>query len=120
VQSALVRLLMRGFGSTNVMTTNTTQLAISVTEAVLAWRKKYQAPGDSAVAAEFAAICQQLLKVLPLVSGFLLGTLAGAIAYVQIGLQCALAAPLLVAGIIIWLLWSDRSGSGPTADVRLS
>lgn len=42
VQSALVRLLMRGFGSTNVMTTNTTQLAIDVTEVLLCWRKKHR------------------------------------------------------------------------------
>jgi uncharacterized membrane protein YoaK (UPF0700 family) len=120
VQSALVRLLIQGFGSTNVMTTNTTQLAIHVTEAVLAWRKKHQMPGDSATAAEFAATCQQLLKVLPLVLGFLLGTLAGAIAYVQLGLWCVLAAMLLVAGLIIWSLWPERGRSAPNRDTRPS
>jgi uncharacterized membrane protein YoaK (UPF0700 family) len=119
VQSALVRLMMSEFGSTNVMTTNTTQLAISVTEAMLGWRKKRQTPEDPGTAAEFTATCQQLLKVLPMVFGFLLGTLAGAIAYVQIGFQCALAAPLLVAGMIIWLLWSERDRSAPNTDPRL-
>jgi uncharacterized membrane protein YoaK (UPF0700 family) len=102
VQSALVRLLMRETGSTNVMTTNTTQLAINVTEAALAWRKKCQMPEHAATAADFTAACRQLLKVLALILGFLLGTLAGAIAYVQMGLACGVVALLLVAGLIIW------------------
>ena len=37
VQSALVRLLMRGVASTNVMTTNTTLLAINAAEILLGW-----------------------------------------------------------------------------------
>jgi uncharacterized membrane protein YoaK (UPF0700 family) len=118
VQSTLVRLLMPSFGSTNVMTNNTTQLAIYLTEALLAWRKRYRMPGDSATTAEFAATCQQLFKVLPLVLGFLLGTLAGAIAYVQIGLWCALAAMLLVAGMIAWSLWSERRRNAPIPDAQ--
>jgi hypothetical protein len=56
---------------------NMTQLAINLTEAVLAWRKKRQTPEDPATTAEFTATCQQFLKVLPLVLGFLLGALAG-------------------------------------------
>jgi hypothetical protein len=36
-QSALVRLLARGGISTNVMTTNTTLIAINTTEALLGW-----------------------------------------------------------------------------------
>ena len=37
VQSALIRLLVQGSPSTSVMTTNTTQLAIDITEFALAW-----------------------------------------------------------------------------------
>src|ERR1035441_1316246 len=37
VQSALVRLLMRGVASTNVMTTNTTVVAIDITEILITW-----------------------------------------------------------------------------------
>jgi uncharacterized membrane protein YoaK (UPF0700 family) len=37
MQSASVRLMMKGVASTNVMTTNTTQIAIDATELVLAW-----------------------------------------------------------------------------------
>src|SRR5215475_5800387 len=40
VQSALVRLTMRGMASTNVMTTNTTQLAIDVAQWLLAWHAR--------------------------------------------------------------------------------
>jgi uncharacterized membrane protein YoaK (UPF0700 family) len=112
VQSALVRLLMRGFGSTNVMTTNTTQLAIDVTEAMLAWRKKRRLPGDAATAAEFEAACRQLSKLLPLVLGFLLGTLVGATAYVQAGLWCVVAPMLFIAGLIAWSLHSERGTAG--------
>jgi hypothetical protein len=36
-QSALVRLPMRNVASTNVMTTNTTMLAISASETLLGW-----------------------------------------------------------------------------------
>jgi uncharacterized membrane protein YoaK (UPF0700 family) len=120
VQSALVRLLMGEFGSTNVMTSNTTQLAINVTEATLAWRKKRQMPEDAAAAAEFTAAGRQLLKMLALILGFLLGTLAGAIAYVQMGLACAVVAPLLVAGLIIWTFWSERGRRAPNRDTQLS
>jgi uncharacterized membrane protein YoaK (UPF0700 family) len=120
VQSALVRLLIRDFGSTNVMTTNTTQLAINATEAALAWRKKRRVPEDPASAAEFTAISRHLLGVLSLVLGFLLGTIAGAIAYAQIGLWCALAPMLIVAGLITWSLWPERGRSASNPDTRLS
>jgi drug/metabolite transporter (DMT)-like permease len=42
-QSALVRLLMRGVASTNVMTTNTTMLAINAAEILLAWFERRKA-----------------------------------------------------------------------------
>jgi uncharacterized membrane protein YoaK (UPF0700 family) len=120
VQSALVRLLMREFGSTNVMTTNTTQLAIYATEAVLTWRKKRQVTKDVEIAAAFTATCRQLRELLPLVLGFLLGTVAGALAYLQIGWWCVLAPILLVASMIIWSLWFERGRSASNPDARLS
>jgi uncharacterized membrane protein YoaK (UPF0700 family) len=120
VQSALVRLLMREFGSTNVMTTNTTQLAIDVTKALLSWRKKRRMPEHPAAADDLAASIQQLLKLLPLLVAFLLGTIAGAIGYVLIGLWCALAPMLVVAGVITWSVWSGSGRAAPHADTRLS
>src|SRR4029077_16104956 len=54
-QSATVRLLMRSVASTNVMTTNTTDIAIDATELVLAWRAGPRAPPRAAGAAAHAA-----------------------------------------------------------------
>ena len=48
VQSALVRLLMRGVASTNVMTTNTTQFAIDSAELLLEWRAHRRGGGQGA------------------------------------------------------------------------
>src|SRR5215475_13109258 len=47
-QSATVRLLMRDVASTNVMTTNTTQIGIDATELLLAWQARRRAPADAA------------------------------------------------------------------------
>jgi uncharacterized membrane protein YoaK (UPF0700 family) len=55
VQSALVRLLLRGMASTNVMTTNTTQIAIDATQAAMSWgaaprrRSRHGAPARGRV-----------------------------------------------------------------------
>jgi uncharacterized membrane protein YoaK (UPF0700 family) len=118
VQSTLVRLLMPGFGSTNVMTNNTTQLAISLTRAMLAWRKRHPAPDDSATVSEYSATCRQLIEVLLLVIGFLFGTVAGSVAYLQFGLWCALAPMFLLGGLITWSLWSERPRSVPGSELR--
>jgi hypothetical protein len=55
MQSATVRLLMKSVASTNVMTTNTTQIAIDATELVLAWQAHRRAPAHAAAAAAYAA-----------------------------------------------------------------
>ena len=44
-QSATVRLMTRNVASTNVMTTNTTQIAIDATELLLAWQARRRRPG---------------------------------------------------------------------------
>src|SRR5262249_56502451 len=54
-QSATVRLLMRDVASTNVVTTNTTQIGIDASELVFAWQARRRAPADAAVAAAYAA-----------------------------------------------------------------
>jgi len=78
VQSAMVRLLMSGVASTNVMTTNTTQLAIDCTLVLLAsWRRKFRGVASPAV----RAARERLSGTLPIAVGFLLGTAAGALAY---------------------------------------
>jgi uncharacterized membrane protein YoaK (UPF0700 family) len=105
VQSALVRLLMKGVASTNVMTSNTTQLAIDVTQFFIAWRARRRAPADATAAAEFAAAGGRCVRLLPIVLGFLVGTAAGAVAYLVAGLWCLALTVGIVLALAIWASW---------------
>lgn len=105
-QSALVRLLMRGTASTNVMTTSTTQIAIDATQ--LAWTGLRH--GKDALPAEAArqreACRRRLRSGLPLPLAFLLGTLAGASGFAWLGVP-VLAAPVAAVGALA--VWAGRS-----------
>jgi uncharacterized membrane protein YoaK (UPF0700 family) len=100
VQSALVRL--EGAPSTNVMTSNTTQLAIDATDLALAWRERRRAPGDAALAAEHVRARARLDTLWPVILGFLVGTLVGALAYARFDLWCIVAAIGLAGALAIW------------------
>jgi uncharacterized membrane protein YoaK (UPF0700 family) len=100
-QSALVRLLMRGVASTNVMTTNTTQLAIDVADLVIAWRDRRAGVDAGAGMAAARAKCATLV---PIVLGFLGGTLAGALAFMLIGPLCVVVAVAIVLALTIWAM----------------
>jgi len=100
MQSALVRLM--GYPSTNVMTTNTTQLAIDVAELAMAWRARRRSPADATIAAEYAGVRDRLAVLGPIVLGFLAGTIAGAVAYVGLDLWCVLVAVVATAGLAGW------------------
>jgi uncharacterized membrane protein YoaK (UPF0700 family) len=100
VQSALVRLLMPGVASTNVMTTNTTLFAIDTGEFLLGWHGKRR--GDAEAVAQYAAARERLSQLIPLGIGFLAGTVAGAFGYVWFGLWCLLAVLALLLGLIVW------------------
>jgi uncharacterized membrane protein YoaK (UPF0700 family) len=104
VQSALVRLLVQGSPSTNVMTTNTTQLAIDTTELVLSWWRHGGMPGDMKAAGEYVEIKRRLNKLWPVMLGFLLGTLAGAVAYVRFDLWCVVLAIAIVGALSVWAI----------------
>jgi uncharacterized membrane protein YoaK (UPF0700 family) len=105
-QSApLVKLLMHGTPSTNVMTTNTTQVAILATKAVLCRYAQRIATADSA-AAQLASTEDRLTAVLLVVSGFLTGTIVGALAYSALDLWCLLAPVAAILGLVIWSLQS--------------
>jgi uncharacterized membrane protein YoaK (UPF0700 family) len=101
VQSALVRLLMKGVASTNVMTTNTTQITIDATQLLLL----RMCPGgvDSAETSRQHEVCRRRFRSgLPLPLGFVVGTTVGAIAFAAAGFW-ALAAPVgAVGGIAVW------------------
>ncbi|HEX4554545.1 MAG TPA: YoaK family protein, partial [Xanthobacteraceae bacterium] len=102
VQSASVHLLARDHPSTNVMTTNTTQLAIDAADLAMTWRARRGAPQDAAAAAEYAGAKERLSMLAPIVLGFLAGTIAGAVAYVGVDLWCVLFAIAIAAGLAAW------------------
>jgi uncharacterized membrane protein YoaK (UPF0700 family) len=102
VQSALVRLVIRGAPSTNVMTSNTTQLAIDATDLAIAWRARRRAPDDAALASEHAQARERFNMLWPVVLGFLAGTIAGALAYARFDLWCILAAIGLAFALAVW------------------
>src|SRR5580698_6648706 len=77
-QSVLVRLLMKGIPQTNVMTGNMTQLGIAITELILAWRRFSHSEHGAAAVREFHEVRGQLLTVLSIAVGFLLGAATGA------------------------------------------
>src|SRR5216684_9115708 len=83
VQSALVRLLMRGVASTNVMTTNTSQIAIDATQ--LAWARLCRDGESAEIAHQREVRRQRLWGSLPLPLGFLAGTVVGAVAFARAG-----------------------------------
>jgi uncharacterized membrane protein YoaK (UPF0700 family) len=101
-QSAAVRLLMRSVPSTNVMTTNTTQLAVDATEFVLAWLARRRTPADTATAAACHAARERLGRLAPVMLGFLLGTAGGTFAYVTTGLWGLLLPLAIMYGIFAW------------------
>jgi uncharacterized membrane protein YoaK (UPF0700 family) len=108
LQSALVRLLMPSFGSTNVMTTNTTALAIDLTQTALAWLRRSKARET------LTASRRKLANTLVVVLGFLVGTTGGAFGY-HFGGWWALIVPLiLLDAVAAWVWFSTREG-GPVA-----
>jgi uncharacterized membrane protein YoaK (UPF0700 family) len=108
VQSALVRLMWQGSPSTNVMTTNTTQLAIDTTEFVLAWWPHLRAPANVNAAAEYAEIKRRLTKLWPVMLGFFFGTLAGAVGYVWLDLWCVVLPIAIIGAMLVWAAKGQR------------
>jgi uncharacterized membrane protein YoaK (UPF0700 family) len=103
-QSALVRHLMRGVASTNVMTTNTTMLAINAAEILLGWLERRKAAPSGALQAGYAKARQEFVALLPIGVGFYGGTALGALAYVTMGLSCLVFAILPIAGLALWFM----------------
>jgi uncharacterized membrane protein YoaK (UPF0700 family) len=103
-QSVLVRLLMKGIPQTNVMTGNMTQLGIALTDIVMAWRTYSRSGHDAAAAKQYYAVRDQLLVVLSVAVGFLVGAAAGAISFVTIGVSGALLAVAIVVALALWAL----------------
>jgi uncharacterized membrane protein YoaK (UPF0700 family) len=99
VQSAMVRMFMRGAPSTNVMSTNTSQLAIDATILLLSMRGRV-APEQTAESRD------RFAHYWPPVAGFISGTALGALGEHVAG-NSALAGPVLVAYMLLgWALWA--------------
>jgi len=101
-QSAMVRLLMRGMPSTNVMTTNTTMLAISAGEILVGCLARHN--GGPALNADYAQARTEFVTLLSIALGFLAGTAVGAIAYITVGLLCVLLAILPIGSLAVWYM----------------
>jgi hypothetical protein len=48
-----------------------------------------------------------LAKLWPVMLGFFVGTLAGALAYVELGLSCVVLAIALIAALLVWAALPD-------------
>src|SRR5271169_6687168 len=103
-QSATVRLLMRGRPSTNVMTTNTTMLAISAGEILLGCFDRRDSGPRAGLDADYMQARSEFVTLLPLALGFLAGTALGAIAYITVGLLCVSLAVLPIGGLAVWYM----------------
>ncbi len=97
VQSALVKLLIRDANSTNVMTTNTSQAAIDVGQWIVALAK-----GEDRKAAS-----RRLGVLIPVLAGFLVGTVGGALGLRWVGFRC-LAVPIALLSVAV--AWAARAG----------
>lgn len=111
VQSALVRLLLRGVPQTNVMTGNSTQLAIDATELIYARLRPARVAADAELAAQVAEARKRFGTVFAVLMGFLVGALGGAVAFAVGGPWSACFAIVIVAGLIAWS--ARRGGSDP-------
>lgn len=107
-QSVLVRMLMKGIPQTNVMTGNMTQLGIAMTELVIARRRFVHSAHDAAAVQTYHTVRDQLLVVLSVAVGFLVGAAAGAIVFVTIGVSGALLAVAVVVALALWTLFDER------------
>lgn len=101
VQSAAVRLLIKGAPSTNVMTTNTTQLAIDATVVLLSVCGR----GDAVQATESR---KRLHDYWPVLGGFFLGTAIGALCFKLWGVP-ALGVPIVAAYALFAWIWFSPS-----------
>jgi uncharacterized membrane protein YoaK (UPF0700 family) len=114
VQSASVRMLMRGVASTNVMTTNTSQIAIDATQ--LVWARLFRDDASAEIAHQREVRRRRLRGALPLPLAFLAGTVVGAVAFARAGFPVLVAPVIVVGGLTLWA--ARRAVTGRTPDQR--
>jgi uncharacterized membrane protein YoaK (UPF0700 family) len=96
VQSATVRLMLPGVASTNVMTTNTTQLAIDVAQWLIAAFRPSGAESGAVAARRIAALG-------PVMLGFFAGSVFGAVGFTQLGFWSVCPLIGILLGLIGWM-----------------
>jgi uncharacterized membrane protein YoaK (UPF0700 family) len=113
VQSAQVRLVLKGVASTNVMTTNTTLIAIEATEMALAWWRIRTGDAESDGLARFTAARGRLMQLVSIALGFLAGTVLGAVTYQLIGFWSLVLPTAVVVSLALWATFSQPAGLQP-------
>jgi uncharacterized membrane protein YoaK (UPF0700 family) len=104
MQSALVRLMMRGTPSTNVMTTNTTQAALDLAQLIAARRRVKQYPHDATVIDEHCQAREKFGAMWPVLAGFLAGTICGAVTFNVVSFWSPLISLGVLAALLVWIL----------------
>jgi uncharacterized membrane protein YoaK (UPF0700 family) len=104
VQSAWVHLLLKSQSSTNVMTTNTSAIALDVAQwAGAAWRARRR-PDDDDASAMRAQAKARAAELWPIFAGFSAGVLFGAIAFNALGFWTALVPLATICAVLGWVL----------------
>ncbi len=111
VQSAFVRLLMRGAASTNVMTTNTSLLGISAAETLIAWKETREFPKSRKAANRFRKVSGGFRALSQVMLGFLGGAAIGIAVYQEAGVNALLAPIGVLIALAIWAF--DRELNSP-------
>lgn len=104
VQSAAVRRVMRGIASTNVMTTNTTMVAVDVAEWIIMGWRSWRVPEDAAQREACQRAAGRLASLMPIMIGFFAGSIYGALGYLAIGFWSLALAVVILLGVIGWAL----------------
>jgi uncharacterized membrane protein YoaK (UPF0700 family) len=90
------------------MTGNMTQLGIATTEIILAWRRLGRSRRDPAAVRDFKDVRSQLMLVLSIAVGFLVGAACGAVAFAVTGVGGALLSVAIVVSLALWAFYRER------------
>jgi uncharacterized membrane protein YoaK (UPF0700 family) len=94
-QSATVRLMLPGIASTNVMTVNTTQLAIDAAHWLIGALRPASREEKTAAARRLAALA-------PMMASFFAGSILGAVGFVAVGFWSLLPPVCILLGLVAW------------------
>ena len=96
MQSAAAHMLLPAYGSSNVMTTNTTQFSIDLADSLMG-RRVVPGMADTGL----------------IMLGFLVGVAVGGLAFKAVGLGCLVFAVAILIGIAVVLVQADLHGEFP-------